>query len=327
MSTRSAKDGKSEARSWLIAVWVALSLAASGVFADGQDAGLAAPVEPPPLPLHAVEGVGGTFAVHSAYVTNPPASGEILGLPSVGGIYVHFGQGRHLDAFTLTETLSTPLGLLELGYAWNHFDAGDLHEDVLAATKIRLSDHAVDMHNFNARLQVVKEGAFDQSWAPALTFGVHYKYNDTIQDMDRELLGTLRTIGIKDDYGIDYTLYASKMITAIPRHPVILSAGLRSTEAAHIGLLGFTGERKIVAEGSLCVFATDRFILAAEYRQKPNEYKKVPGLIESEDDWWTLCGCYLINDHATIAIGYANFGEVLNHKANGAWGVAFKYEL
>ena len=313
---------KTQGVPWLVILMAAISLVVSNAFADGEK--VEEPTgKPPPLPLHAVEGVGGSFAVHSAYLVNPPKKGDIFGLPSVGGILVHLGQGRNLDAFTITENL---WGRLELGYGWNHFEMGDLPQDIQNATGIKIGEDSVDLHNFNARLLLLKEGAFGQSWLPALTFGTHYKYNATIDRIDDDLGGTLRKIGIKDNDGFDFTLYASKMITALPR-PVILSAGLRSTEAAHIGLLGFTGDRKIVGEGSVCVLATDRLILAAEYRQKPNEYKSIPGLVEREDGWWTLCAAYVLSKRATIAAGYAHFGHVLNHKANGAWGVAFKYEF
>jgi len=116
------------------------------------------------------------------------------------------------------------------------------------------------------------------------------------------------------------------MITGLPR-PVIVSLGLRSTEAAHIGLLGFTDERKLLPEGSVCLLARDNLVLAAEYRVKPNEYHDIPGLVEDEDDWWTLCAAYIVNSRLTIAGGYAHFGGVLNHPANKSWGVALKYEF
>ncbi len=106
-----------------------------------------------------------------------------------------------------------------------------------------------------------------------------------------------------------------------------ISATSRSTEGAHLGLLGFTDDRDIVGEGSICALVTDRFLLAAEYRQKPDEYDAIPGLVGGEDDWWTLCVGYIVNDHLTIAGGYAHFGQVLNHAANCAWGVAVKYEF
>lgn len=277
----------------------------------------------PPLPLHSVEGTGGVFSTHSAYLVNPAGEGEILGLPSVGVLHVHMGQGKHIETFTITETL---WDRFELGYAFNYTDLGDLPQDIERDTGIEIADQFVGLHNFNARLLLVKDGDFDQKWLPALTVGVHYKYNDTIADIDEDLAGTLRSIGIRHDDGWDFTLYATKMITDLPR-PILLNAGLRSTEAAHIGLLGFTDDRELVGEGSICVFATDRLILAAEYRQKPDEYDEVPGLIGAEDDWWTLCAAYIVNDRITMGAGYGHFGQVLNHEANSAWGVKVKVEF
>lgn len=277
----------------------------------------------PPLPLHSIEGTGGLFSTQSAYLVNPAKEGEVFGMPSVGVLHVHLGKGKDLETFTITETL---WDRLELGYAFNYIDFGDLPQDIERITGIRIDDQYAGLHNINARLAVVQEGDFDRAWVPALTVGVHYKYNDTIDDADDDLMGGLRAIGIDDDDGVDFTLYASKMITNLSR-PVMLSAGLRSTEAAHIGLLGFTGDRKVVGEGSICVFATDRLILAAEYRQKPNEYDESPGLFEEEDDWWTLCAAYIVNDRITLGAGYGHFGQLLNHEANSVWGVKVKVEF
>jgi len=279
--------------------------------------------EGPPLPLHSVEGTGGSFAVQSAYLVNPSAEGK-LGMPSLGMLRVGLGNGRYLDSVTVTETFA---GRLEIGYGWNYFNTGDLREDVEAATGITLGDRAVTMHNLNARVLLVNEGAYDLSWLPAVTFGVHYKHNDTVNDMDDDLGGTLSLIGIDDNDGWDFTLYASKLVTALPR-PVIFTLGVRASEAAHLGLLGFTGDYEALLEGAVCVLLTNQLLVAAEYRQKPNdEYDEIDGLIEDEDDWWTLCAGYILSDSATIAVGYGHFGSVLNHEANESWGVAVKYEF
>jgi hypothetical protein len=291
--------------------------------AEGDPAAEAAASEPPPLPLHSFEGTGGSFIVHSAYLVNPPAEGQVAGLPAFGGIHVHIGHGRSLYSLTVTETL---FGRVELGYGLNHFHAGDLPQDIQNATGFVIRDDTVDMHNFNARVLILGEGSFDQSWVPAVTAGAHFKYNETVEHLDNDLAGTLTAIGIEDDQGWDFTLYASKMITALPRL-MIVTTGLRSTEGAQAGLLGFTGEREIVAEASVCVLATGRLILAAEYRQKPNEYTKIPGLVGREDDWWTICAAYIVNNRLTIAGGYANFGDLLNHEAQSAWGIAVKVEM
>jgi hypothetical protein len=282
----------------------------------------APPPEAPPLPLHGIEGMGGVFSTYSAYLVNSGGDDEIFGLPSVGFAYVHLGHGRHLLAPTITETL---FGRLELGYSLNHFDLGDLPSDIRAVTGINI-DQSVNLHNFNARLLLLKEGAFDQSWLPAITFGAHYKWNTDIDDIDRDLNGTLRTIGIKSDDGVDFTFYASKLITFLPR-PVLINLGVRSTKAAHLGLFGFTGTRKWLFEGNFVLLITDRILLAAEYRQKPSQYNQIPGLVKGENDWWTICPAFVVNEHLTISGGYGHFGDVLNHSANGSWGIKAKWEF
>lgn len=279
--------------------------------------------KPPPLPLHQIEGNGGIFSTLSAYVVNPPRNQEWLGRPSVGFSYVHVGYGRNLEAFTLTES---PWKRLELGYGYNNFDLGDLPQDIERLTTVRLREEAVNLHHANARLQILKEDEFDQKWVPALTFGTHFKYNDGIDQINQELGGALRGIGITDNEGVDYTLYASKLLTFLPR-PLLLNAGGRATQGAHIGLLGFTDEYDFVFEGSAVLFVTDRLALAAEYKQKPNAYKTIPGLIGQENDWWTVDAAYVVTKNLTLAVGYGHFGQVLNHQANGVWGITTKWEF
>ncbi len=304
-------------RTWTTALVVILS---GVLWSNGS---LQAQDEPPPLPLHGIEGSGGVFSTYTAYLVNPAREGKVFGLPSLGEAYVSLGNGRHLSALTLTETL---WDRLELGYAFDYFTLGDLPEDIKKATGISIDDDAVKLHNFNARLLLLKENSFEQPWLPALTAGVHYKYNENIDDIDDDLFGTLEAIGIEDNSGVDFTLTASKLITALPR-PVLVSAGLRSTEAAHLGLLGFTDDRTVVGEGHLVVFATDRLLVGGEYRQKPSEYRRIPGLVEKEDDWWTLVAAYLINDHLTVSGGYGHFGDVLNHEADQSFGIKAKWEF
>jgi hypothetical protein len=276
-----------------------------------------------PLPFHNLEGMSGAFAVPSAYLCNPAPAGQVFGLPSVGGMYVHLGYGRALTAGTVTENL---WGRVELGYGLDHFDVGDLGQTILKETDINISKEAVNLNNFNARYEILKDGEFDTGWVPALTAGVTYKYNETEKALNNELNGTLKAIGIVDNDDFDYTLFATKMIPGLPR-PVLVTAGMRSTTAAEIGLLGFTDDRTIVGEASVCVLATNRLALAAEFRQIPNNFQSVPGVVGSPDNWWTLCAGYIVNEHMTLSAGYANFGTVLNHEADGAWGVAAKYEF
>src|ERR1035441_7899483 len=188
-----------------IALLAALLVAAAvGLKADETNKAPVTAEKPPPLPLHQIEGNGGIFATLSAYIVNPPRNGEPIGRPSVGFAYVDLGHEVNLEAFTITES---PFKRLELGYGWDRLGLGDLPQ------VLDIPADEVQLHNFNARFQILKEGEFDQKWIPALTAGVHYKYNDGISEVNREVGGLLASHGISRHDGVDYTLSASKRYT------------------------------------------------------------------------------------------------------------------
>jgi hypothetical protein len=229
---------------------------------------------------------------------------------------------------TLTES---PLKRLELGYGWDHLGLGNLP---LALRNVGLANYhqdEVQLNNFNARFQILKEGEIDQKWIPALTAGVHYKYNDGINEVrDQVEQGALADLlgkaGLRHQQGVDYTLYASKMFTQLPR-PVLVELGGRATEGVWEGLGGFTDSYRVVFEGNVVVFVTGNFALAAEYKQQPRNYQAIGSLVQKEGDWWTLDAAYVVNKHLTLAAGYGHFGNVLNDEANGVWGITTKWEF
>lgn len=307
-----------------------VALAAVLSTAEGAEDTNAVPAKaekPPPLPLHQIEGNGGIFSTLSAYIVNPPRNGEPVGRPAVGFSYVNIGHGQNLEALTLTES---PWKRLELGFGYNNYDLGDLPKDILATTGVNLSDQTVGLYNANARLQLLKENEFNEKWIPALTFGTHFKYNNTYNSLNSQLGGALDGAGITDNTGVDFTLYASKLFTFLPR-PVLLELGGRATKGVELGLVGFTPDYSFLFEGNLAVFLTDRFILAAEYRQQPNDYTPIAvggkTLVGKSGDWWTIDAAYVVSKHFTVAAGYGHFGGVLNHQANGVWGITTKFEF
>lgn len=271
-----------------------------------------------PLPLHQIEGNGGILTTLSAYIVNPPRNGEPVGRPSVGFAYVNLGHQLDLEALTITES---PYKRIELGYGWNHLSLGNLPQ------VLGISTDEVQLHNFNARFQILEENEFKQDWLPALTAGVHYKYNDGISSVNKETGGALSSIaGITKDNGTDFTLYASKLIKDLPR-PVLVEVGGRATEAVWDGLGGFTNSYNFVFEGNVAVFVTDKLLLVGEYKQQPRDYSAIGNVFQKEDDWWGLDAAYVVNKNLTFAVGYGHFGHVLNHDANGVWGISTKWEF
>lgn len=286
----------------------------------------AEPASPPPLPLHTVEGNSGVFITSTAYLANPPEEGQTFGRPSFSTSAV-FGREKDLQSFAVTENI---LGKFEIGYAYERFGLGDWGDDVKAATGYKINNH-LGLHNLNLRAMVVQEGDFDCSWMPAVTLGTHFKWTEGHSKLDNDLNGTLDTLGSDHDHGVEFTAVASKTITDLLPRPVILSAGIRNGDAIHTGLYGFAGERSTTFEGSIIVFLTDRLAFAAEYRQKSDELTQLntggKHLVKAENDWWTLCLAYVVNDNMTISGGYANLGNLANHREDNCLGIQIKYEF
>jgi hypothetical protein len=275
-----------------------------------------------PLPLHEIEGNGGVFSTLSAYLVNPPRNGEPVGRPSIGFGYIDIGYGRDLMALTVTET---PWKRLELGFGYDYLNLGDLPTAIKAQGGPTIDDNLA-LYNANARLEILQEGEFGQKWLPAITAGIHYKYNDGINHINNQLGGGLSATGLSNHEGLDFTLYGSKLLTFLPR-PVLVNLGGRATKSAEIGLLGFTDEYSFVFEGSVVVLLTDKLMVAAEYKQQPSSFTPIPGLIGTPSDWWTIDAGYVINPHMTVAVGYGHFGTVANHTANTVFGITTKWEF
>ena len=280
----------------------------------------------PPLPTHNVEGNSGVFITSTAYLANPPEEGAVFGRPSVSTSFAAIGQ-KDFESFAVTENI---WGKIELGYALERIGLGDWPDDVKAATGYDVDNHAL-LHNFNTRLMVVEEGGFGRDLMPAITLGAHFKWHENLNDIDEQLAGTCDALGANHDFGTEFTAVATKTIADWLPRPLIVSAGLRNGDAIHTGLLGFAGERRTTFEGSIIYFLTDKLLLASEYRQKSDLLDEciVAGkhLIKEENDWWDICLGYVVDDHLTVAVGYAHFGNVLNHREDNVWAVQLKYEF
>ncbi|MCP4712619.1 MAG: DUF3034 family protein [Planctomycetes bacterium] len=303
------------ARKSLICIVAIVSIACSSI-AFGQA----------PLPLHSIDGNSGVYLTSTAYMANTPPEEGWLGMPSfsVNGVFV--GE-KDLATFAVTENL---FGRLELGFAHQRLGLGDFSDDVFMATSINI-DNSVQLNQLNVRFLAIQEGDFDLEWMPAITFGGHFKWNEGGSDINKDLGGLLDMLGADDNSGCDMTVVASKTIgelhpTLFPR-PVIVSVGLRNTEAVHSGFVGFAGNRRTVFEGSLIALLTDNLAFAAEYRQNPNLMDEFGDLVRKENDWWSVALAYVINENMSITGGYTDLGNILNHREDNCWLFQFKYEF
>jgi hypothetical protein len=289
----------------------------------------ASKVEPftkgPPLPFHTIEGYGGGAITPMAYLVDPPRKGEWFGLPSAAFSNVMAGS-KNLQALTLTENL---FGRIELGYGLDRLGLGSLPHDIKHATGVDIERDDVWLNNFNLRGLFVEENSFGQKWIPAITGGIHFKINSGVGSINDRLGGALSSIGYDEPWGIDYTLTASKTIVEkwTFNRPLIVSAGLRNSDAAYLGFLGFGGKRSTTFEGNVAYMPTDWLLVAYEFRQNPHQFGSIPGLVGPQDNWNAIDVSWIINKNMTLVAGWGAFGTMVNSTENGAWWLQFKYEF
>ncbi len=281
----------------------------------------------PPCPFHTIEGSSGGAITPMACLVNsdPICEGAVLGKPTVALSYVNLGN-KNLDAITYTQAA---WGRIEFGYAANRLGLGSLPREIRDATTVDVHHSDLWLHHFNLRALLLEDGDCLGGFAmPALAAGVHVKYNDAIHDVNNRLGGALTTIGYDRDTGVDFTVTATKAIPPeILGRPVMVTGGVRASQAAQLGLLGFGDDYYATFEGSVVCFATDKLVLAYEFRQKPDPYGQIPGLIGDEDHWHGFDAALILSDHTTFCAGYGLFGTVANTEEDGVWWLQLKFEL
>ena len=169
--------------------------------------------------------------------------------------------------------------------------------------------------------------------APAITAGVQFKYNSDIANIDKELSGALSNIGYRNDYGVDFTLTMTKTFPKLLLdRPVIATAGLRLSEAADLGFLGFGDTYRATFEGNVAWLPYDKVLVAYEFRQNADPYGKIANgiggyLIGAEDNWQAFDLALIPNKHSTIVAGWGLLGNLANARADNTWFFQYKYEF
>lgn len=303
-----------------IAVFAALSVSVRAVAQDEQKG--------PPLPFITIEGVGGGAITPMAYLTNPAPEGSIFGKPSVAFDYIGLGS-KNMDALLITENV---WDRIELGFAADRLGLGTLPGAIERNTGTDIGRSDVWLYNFSARGLIIKENANDNYLLPAVTVGAVFKTNDGIRDINRRLNGALNDIGYARESGVDFTMTATKTLpTAFFGKPLIATIGLRESQAANCGFLGFGTQYRTTFEGSVAVLPFERWLFGYEFRQKSSPYGEIimnnETLVGGEDNWHAFDAAYIINKRTTLCAGAGVFGNLANCEANSSWFMQLKYEF
>ncbi|MBC8372046.1 MAG: DUF3034 family protein [Planctomycetes bacterium] len=276
----------------------------------------------PPLPFHCIEGYSGGAITPMAYICNGWCGKDCCKYPVISYSFLNIGT-KEMQVFAVTVPL---FKRLEFGYAYNYLNLGSLTDDIRGAGMNPGRDN-VQLHHFNLRGMLIKENDFGLP-LPAVTAGVHFKYNDGVQRIDRNLGGPFKAIGLDRSSGVDFTLTASKMFPKLAfGRPVILTGGARWSQAAQIGLFGFGDTYHTTFEGSAVYLPTDWLALGYELRTKADPYGKIRGLVGEEDAWQAFSASWIVNSHLTVSAVYGMLGNVGNTREDNTLGIQIRWEF
>jgi hypothetical protein len=164
-----------------------------------------------------LEGETGVFVTPLAYTVSSPEKG--LGLPVVG---FHFlDAGSVIGTFNKISVTEGAFGRLEFGYTRDVHTTGN--DPALSPLWHRGFNIA------HAKVNLVREGADKRSWMPAISVG--FLVRTGVHNVGGAITG-------KDTTNADVYLVASKTITSVRGLPILLSGGVRGTNAELWGMAG-----------------------------------------------------------------------------------------
>ncbi len=187
----------------------------------------------------------------------------------------------------------------ELSAARQSLDAGS----VIPGLEIRVD-------TLGAKVKVFGDAVYDQDtpW-PQVALGVLHKKN---RDM---VVPT--AIGATSDSDTDFYVAATKVwLAGAAGRNVVANLTLRATRANQLGFLGFGGDRgdsrKLQAEAALAVLLSDRLVVGAEYRAKPDNLSAL-----KEDDFSDVFMAWFPSKWIAITAAYARLGSVAGKSGQG----------
>jgi len=193
---------------------------------------------------------------------------------------------------------------VEFSYAHQEFDTGS------TGALLGIGEgFTFEQDIFGAKLRVFGDALYDQdSWLPQVAVGVQYK--------QAEHGALISALGGEDDSGFDVYVSATKIFL---NQSLVVNVTVRATEANQFGLLGFGGDQEsghtAQIELSGAYMITDRLLVGAEYRTRPNNL----GFAEEDDGYDVFVG-YAVTDNLSLVAGYVDLGSIATFDdQNGAY--------
>lgn len=206
------------------------------------------------------EGSTGVFITPLAYTAATPE--HRFAPPTVSYHFLHAGDT--IGIFHQTSITSGYSNRVEFGYTRTEHAAGN---------NPTLSPLWTDGFNtFHAKGTLVRENAYKTRWMPQVSAGF------TVRSQVKNVGGVLNNRATTNG---DIYLVASKTITQIKPIPVLITGGIRGSNAQLFGLAGNAPDWGALGFGSIAFVlkgpAKSTIILATEASQQPNRIANLPG--------------------------------------------------
>lgn len=158
------------------------------------------------------------------------------------------------------------------------------------------------------KIKILGDAVLEQaSWLPQIAIGVQYKHHK-----DGAIV---KSLGAKDDAGIDYYASATKLVLS---QSLLLNATLRATKANQLGILGFGGDKddsySLMGEASVAYLLCRTLALGIEYRMKPDNLK-----VAKEEDWKDIFLAWAPTKNISLTVAYALLGNVATRDNQSAF--------
>lgn len=241
-------------------------------------------------PLSNPEGAGGCALNPFAYVVGA-GKGRTVSNPQLG--IWNIGLTETDINWTGASVNVSLMDRVELGYGHEFIDIPSL-------PLVGNIDGNVDKDNISIKVNLVPEGFKDMAFVPAVSAGLIWKTTDI----------NFEFVTPRDTSSVDYYLVATKMIGGLPV-PVILNAGLLSTNALARGVLGYGDERDIAFFGNIETVVMKKFIVGWEYEQGTDVGKAFKGSDTKygTNSMWEAHVAYMHNENLMLVGSYAYTGD------------------
>jgi len=204
------------------------------------------------------EGQTGIFVTPLAYTA--PSSDKNFGAPIVA--YHYLDAGSVLGGFHQASITIGALGHLEFGYT------RDIHQDGTTAGLSNLWGSG--FNTFHGKFNFLRENV-GKAWLPAVSVG--FVLRSQVRNVGGVIAG-------KDTTNEDFYAVATKTLVGL-KIPLVLTGGLKATNASLLGLVGNAPDYKGRGFGSAAFAlkgpARSTIMLGAEVLQEPRGVENLPG--------------------------------------------------